>query len=147
MIVIWDNGGCYSNHEIGFFDIGDLSIEEVDAALKLTTRDDGKIIGSAEAIEWREPSATGSFTSQFWNAPEFVEREGHLTLSAAVLRALLPRFVERVAEWDDRLSKPMPKGCENWWPDAARSEREALTRIIVTCRERFPGEQWPAVPA
>lgn len=54
MIVIIDNGGEYSDHEIFFVDIGDSAPVRV---LPFLMKNGFKLLGLASSVEWRDPEA------------------------------------------------------------------------------------------
>jgi hypothetical protein len=59
MIVIWDNGGEYSDHKICFIDAGVSAKEFVRllSIVKFRRGDRARVLAVAEAIDWRDPSA------------------------------------------------------------------------------------------
>jgi hypothetical protein len=66
VILIWDNGGSYSDHEISFIEIGSLPVADVEAVLR--ARDshwsrDAYVVALVEAVEWRnrKPGVLGAF--------------------------------------------------------------------------------------
>lgn len=59
MIVIWDNGGEYSDHKICFIDAGASAIEfaRLLSIGKFRRGDRARVLAVAESIDWRDPSA------------------------------------------------------------------------------------------
>lgn len=51
MIIIWDNGCDYEDHDVNFIDAGDLEHSEAEAILRLTERY-GRILGDTPSIRW-----------------------------------------------------------------------------------------------
>jgi hypothetical protein len=100
MIVIWDNGGDYSDHKILFVDAGHSSIELVRVLERGRFRrgDRARVLAVAEAIDWRDPSAVMTLASFYddveaqidhaESCPQYDWGDGECTCWAKDLRAL-----------------------------------------------------------
>ncbi len=69
MIVIWHNGGSYSDRRIYFIDIGEAPLPGVlvaFASARLCTRadlDNSRVLLTAPEVKWRDPAAMMTLTA------------------------------------------------------------------------------------
>lgn len=96
MILVWDNGGSHSDHQIHFIDIGDEDADEVVKLLKLSDqgRPDSALIATAPEMTWRADAGLSKL-------PTWVEETDpawDLDDRADEIRALSNRMLDLAAE-------------------------------------------------
>ena len=86
MILIWDNGEAYSNHDIDFLELGDVPLEHAVELLRM--RDDGGyVLATAERLEWRASGSIGNLFDRV--SPRF-----ELSKAGDIPRALCLRILD-----------------------------------------------------
>jgi hypothetical protein len=62
MILIWDNGGAYSDHAVRFLDCGPWGVDDCVAMAKVRDSE-GYVIAVAESLDWRQPAELQPITA------------------------------------------------------------------------------------
>lgn len=99
MIIIWDNGGEYSDHRIHFVDTDPFPLEVVEALMAVLTRQQprSRILATAEKLDWRDPRDVQSVDDWlFYKAPNFEEDEDGAQLRDDRLSTLRPLIAKHV---------------------------------------------------
>jgi hypothetical protein len=104
MILIWDNGGSYSDHTIHFVECGELSPDDVVSFARLGYCREARELGRAEQIEWRvahaleEPSALTGPVYVIWDETDDTDIAGITTPALEYLINTFPRVSIRLHE-------------------------------------------------
>jgi len=99
MIIIWDNGGEYSDHRIHFVDTGPFPLEAVEALMAVYARQQprSRILATAEKLDWRDSAALQSVADWLsWVGSNFEEEEDSAQLKDARLSPLWPLISKHV---------------------------------------------------
>jgi hypothetical protein len=68
MVIIWDNGGEYSDHKVYFIDAGYDFVRLLERG-RFRRGDRARVLAVAETIDWRDPSAVMT-TASFYDDVE-----------------------------------------------------------------------------
>ena len=131
MIAIFDNGECWDEHGIEFFDIGELSAEAATCAFRLVNFE-GHLLATTEALHWFNGGATEAFLPAIERdlprvdqvSSTFRDRLG--AMPTPLLVALTERLKERgrPQDEDDALANEIVKEAA-WRTRSANRKRRA----------------------
>lgn len=117
MILIFDNGYDYSDHELCFVDIGCVPVDEAVALCKLRYKR-GHLAGTAEHIEWRSGDATTDLVDFTCSSIIEVDPDENLPdVPRDLLMSLYKREKRRVRELLEQ-----SKGLEPWHSNVKRRD-------------------------
>lgn len=102
-ILVWDNGGCYSDHHVHFLNVEDRDPDVVAAVLLAYQQHNSSYKGRAIAViqdaDWRDPKAVAALTEELepWPLTEhyILDDEERVALMRAIPRDMLEWLVDR----------------------------------------------------
>jgi hypothetical protein len=103
MILVWDNGGSYSDHKVSFVDCGDWDAavaERVLSAYRESSMYEGRPVAVIEDASWRDPKAVMALEDYlepwlFSSRAGWLSEENHGALLRATPREMLEFLIER----------------------------------------------------